>query len=64
MMGAGEGNCSLGLEQTLEINDRNYHWSGGSEFCRCCEGEISESIEHVFLLCTLYEEKGLVCFKA
>ena len=44
---------------SLEINGHNCHWSGGSEFCRCCEGGIRESFEHVVLGCTLCEgERG------
>ena len=63
MMEAGKGNCSLGLERTLEINGRIYHWSWGSAICRCCEGGISDSIEHVILVCRLHEGERVRLFQ-
>ena len=44
---------------SLEINGRTRHWTGGEDVCGVCNLGVRESLEHVVMECSLYEKERI-----
>ena len=50
MMGVGESVLWFRARtDSLEINGRTHHWTGGEDLCRVCDLGVRELLEHVVM---------------